>query len=75
MTSSSIKKPEPPPPKPKPAFDEQVEANRDRVRELEARGYLPAQISAVTRLPYAVVEACLAPAKPKKPIQKKGPRK
>jgi hypothetical protein len=67
MAYQSEKKPQPDPPKPKPSFDELVELNRDRVLELDARGYLPTGIAAVLHIPYAVVETILnIPAPPKK---------
>lgn len=55
--------PVPPPP---PTFEELVEANRDRVRDLEARGFLPSYIASKTRLPYAVVDAILGTKAPPK---------
>lgn len=49
-----------PDPKPVPPTEaELIERHRDRVLELEARGYLPNQIAATTRLPYAVVHSIL----------------
>lgn len=47
-----------------------VEANRDRVRELEARGYLPSQIPSVCKLPQRVVTEILSTKAP----PKRGPK-
>lgn len=49
-----------------PTFEELVEANRERVLELESRGYTRDYIGSRTKLPWAVIEACLKPAPPKK---------
>jgi hypothetical protein len=67
MAYQSEKKPQPEAPPPKPSSEELVERNRDRVRDLDARGYLPTGIAAVLHIPYAVVETILnTPAPPKK---------
>lgn len=47
-----------------------VEANRERVRELESRGYLPLQIASTTRLPHRVVNQILTTKAP----PKRGPK-
>lgn len=65
-TTVSKPKPEPPPP-PKPSFDQMVEANRQKVLDLDAKAYTPNAIGAVLRLPYRVVSEILyTKAKPKK---------
>lgn len=52
---------------PPPSFDDLVEANRDRVRDLEANGNSANAIAAILKLPYRVVQEILTtPAKPKK---------
>lgn len=67
MPDHTVSKPKKDPPKPKPSHEELVEANRERVLELDACGYLRGYIASVTRLPYAVIEEILSTkAKPKK---------
>lgn len=67
MAYQSEKKPPPDPPKIKPTDEFLIEFHRDKVRELDARGYLPNAIAAITHAPYCIVEAILStPAKPKK---------
>lgn len=67
-TKQAHHKPTPPPPRPKPNIAELVEKHRERVYELDARGYLPNGIAAVLHLPYAVIEEILSTkAKPRKP--------
>lgn len=57
-----------PPPEPSPEADAAlIEANRDRVLEFEARGYLPSSIRSITKLPIRIVEQILASkARPKR---------
>lgn len=47
-----------------------VEKHRDRVRDLEARSYLPSQIAAVTRLPMKIIDQILTTKAP----PKRGPK-
>lgn len=68
---SPYHRPKPPPPAdPVVEIAALVEANRDRVRELEARGFLPSQICAVTKLPATVVTHILTSKAP----PKRGPK-
>lgn len=64
-------KPRLPDPAPKasaPTVESVPAATVDRIRDLDARGYLSTQIAAQVRLPYAVVEAVLKhKPKPRKP--------
>lgn len=59
---------------PGPSLSEQeaelVEKHRDRVRDLEARSYLPSQIAAVTRLPMKIIDQILTTKAP----PKRGPK-
>lgn len=47
-----------------------VETHRDRVRDLEARSYLPSQIAAITRLPMKIIDKILTTKAP----PKRGPK-
>lgn len=47
-----------------------IEEHRDRVRDLEARGFLPSAIASVTKLPLRVVTAILDTKAP----PKRGPK-
>jgi hypothetical protein len=60
---------EPPKAAPGPSFDDQVEANREKVLDLDARGYLENSIAAITKLPFKVVQQILT----SKPTPKKRP--
>lgn len=61
-----------PPPESDVAADDArlVEEHRDRVRDLEARGFLPSAIASVTKLPLRVVTAILNTKAP----PKRGPK-
>lgn len=59
-------KPPPPPPPPAPTEDDLVEKHRQRVLDLEARGYLPTAICAQTHLPYRLVDKILTTKAPPK---------
>lgn len=61
-----------PPPEPDVEADDArlVEEHRDRVRDLEARGFLPSAIASVTKLPLRVVTAILNTKAP----PKRGPK-
>lgn len=57
----------PPGNEPKPSIEELAEKHRESVLELNSRAYLPSQIAASLRIPYAAVEIALTTkAKPKK---------
>lgn len=47
-----------------------VEAHRDRVRDLDARGFLPSAIASVTKLPLRIVDQILNSKAP----PKRGPK-
>lgn len=49
----------PPPPPPKLSLEELVEKHREKILELDAKGYLPNSIGAVLRVPYRVVSEVL----------------
>ena len=61
-------------PPPGPPLSEQeealVEANRERVLELESRTYLPSQIASITRLPRKIIDKILSTKAP----PKRGPK-
>lgn len=59
-------RPPPSPPPPEPSFEDLVEANRDRVLDLEARGYSASQIGSVTKLQFKLIEHILSTKAPPK---------
>lgn len=62
-----VKPAKPPGNEPKPSIEELAEKHRESVLELNSRAYLPSQIAASLRIPYAAVEIALTTkAKPKK---------
>jgi len=66
-TMSSEKKPKKEDPPAAPTFDELVEKNRQKVLDLDAKGYSSSAIGGVLRIPYRVVAECLyTKVKPKK---------
>lgn len=66
-TQGENSKPVAPPAAARPSFDVLVDCHRDRVLDLEARGYLPNAICSIIRAPYKVVEHILSTkAAPKK---------
>lgn len=54
-----------------PETEALIEKHRERVRDLEARGFLPTAICAVTHLPYKVVKQILTTKAPPKRSAKK----
>lgn len=63
--------PDPPPPSQAASFEELVERHRERVLELEARGFLENQIAGIAKVPFKVVQHILT----SKAAPKKGGRK
>lgn len=66
MRGTESKPPPPPPPPPKLSLEELVEKHREKILELDAKGYLPNSIGAVLRVPYRVVSEVLYRSVPPK---------